>query len=136
MEPLDRQQAVALLKQHGITPTKQRIEIAQYLFAKPQHLSAEQVLEQVNAGRPRVSKATIYNTLNLFSRKGLVRAIVVDPNKVFFDSNTSEHHHFFNVDSGDLIDVPADGLRVENLPTAPEGTVATGVDVIIRIRGA
>lgn len=134
MEILDRHEAATRLKGHGITPTKQRIEIAQYLFARPQHVSAEQMLEQVNAERPRVSKATVYNTLNLFSRKGLVRSIVVDPTKVFYDSNTDAHHHFYNVDTGELTDVPSSYLRVENLPEPPEGTVLSGVEVVIRIR--
>lgn len=126
----------ALLKERGITPTQQRIEIAQLLFERPQHVSAEQLLEQVNRGRGRVSKATIYNTLNLFSRKGLVREIIVDPTKVFYDSNISRHHHFFNIDTGELTDVPPDGISVEQLPAVPAGTVLDGVDVIIRIRAA
>jgi Fur family iron response transcriptional regulator len=126
----------ALLKARGITPTQQRLEIAQLLFARPQHLSAEQLLEQVNQGRMRVSKATIYNTLNLFSRKGLVREIIVDPTKVFYDSNLSRHHHFFNVDTGELTDVPPDGIGLDQLPEVPAGTVLEGVDVIIRIRAA
>lgn len=134
MESLDRQTATALLKEHGITPTQQRIEIAQYLFAKPQHVSAEQVLALVNDGRPKVSKATIYNTLNLFSRKGLVREIIVDPTKVFYDSNVSEHHHFYNIDTGELSDVPLTAVRMEQLPEPPEGMVTEGIDVIIRVR--
>jgi Fur family iron response transcriptional regulator len=136
MTPAATPTVSALLKERGITPTQQRIEIAQLLFARPQHVSAEQLLEQVNRGRTRVSKATIYNTLNLFSRKGLVREIIVDPAKVFYDSNLSRHHHFFNVDTGELTDVPSDGIGLDQLPAVPVGTVLDGVDVIIRIRAA
>ena len=84
------------LQDKGVSPTQQRLEIAQILFARPQHLSAEEVLNIVNAQAPLVSKATVYNTLGLFARKGLVREVIVDPTKVFYDSNTTEHHHFYN----------------------------------------
>ena len=118
----------------GVTPTQQRIEIAQILFAKPQHLSAEQVMNLVNVDRPRVSKATVYNTLGLFAEKGLVKEVIVDPSKVFYDSNVSNHHHFYLLDSGELMDIETDELRIENIPTLPEGTVTDGIDVVIRVR--
>ena len=124
----------AQLKAHDITPTQQRIEIAQILFARPQHLSAEQVLSIVNENGQVASKATIYNTLGLFARKGLVREVIVDPTKVFYDSNTSNHHHFYNVDTGKLIDIDPDDVMLASLPLLPEGTAADGVDIIIRIR--
>ncbi len=133
---LSRHEVIALLQQQGITPTQQRIEIAHLLFARPQHLSAEQVLLQVNGEHHNVSKATVYNTLNLFARTGLVREVIVDPSKVFYDSNTIPHHHFFNVDSGELSDVPSNDLVLNNLPDAPPGTVVAGVDVIIRLHSA
>lgn len=122
------------LRAHEITPTQQRVDIARILFARPQHMSAEQVLSVVNREGQVVSKATIYNTLNLFARKGLVREVIVDPSKVFYDSNVSDHHHFFNVDSGELMDIDSSELSLDRLPTLPEGTQADGVDVIIRIR--
>lgn len=125
-----------MLYRHGVTPTQQRVDIGQMLFARPQHLSADQLLAQVNGEGNHVSKATVYNTLNLFARKGLVREVIVDPTKVFYDSNTSQHHHFFNVDTGDLTDVPLPTLTMEQLPPLPRGTVAAGVDVIIRLRSA
>ncbi len=123
-----------LLQQAGINPTQQRMDIAYLLFAKPQHLSAEQVLQIVNANSDAVSKATVYNTLGLFASKGLLREVIIDPNKVFYDSNTSAHHHFYNVDTGMLTDIEPDQVVVQKLPTLPEGTVAEGVDVIIRLR--
>ena len=122
------------LQNAGVSPTQQRMEIAQILFARPQHLSAEQVLNIVNAQGPVVSKATVYNTLGLFARKGLVREVIVDPTKVFYDSNTSEHHHFYNVDTGQLTDINNHELKLENMPLLPDGTEAEGVDVIIRVR--
>lgn len=125
---------IVRLKDAGVTPTQQRVEIAQILFAKPQHLSAEQVLAIVNSEGPVVSKATVYNTLGLFASKGLIREVIVDPTKVFYDSNTTEHHHFYNVDSGELIDVDSDTVSMANLPPLPEGTKAEAVDVIIRVR--
>ncbi|HLA75233.1 MAG TPA: Fur family transcriptional regulator [Gammaproteobacteria bacterium] len=125
---------VELLRAHGITPTHQRIEIAQILFAKPQHLSAEQILGLVNQQQALVSKATVYNTLGLFATQGLIREVIVDPTKVFYDSNTCSHHHFYNVDTGTLMDIESERVSLGALPTLPEGTVAAGVDVIIRVR--
>ena len=96
---------VALLAKRGIFVTQQRRIIAQALFARDQHLTAEQLYELVNRGPAKVAKATIYNTLSLFSEKGLVREIHVSASKTFYDSNTARHHHFYNVDTGDLIDM-------------------------------
>ena len=124
----------ALLRAHGINPTQQRIEIAQVLLARMQHLSAEQVLSEVNKGRALVSKATVYNTLGLFARKGLVREVIVDPSRVFYDSNVSAHHHFFNIDTGSLADIPPGVLDVMGLPEPPPGTTAVGIDVVVRVR--
>ena len=129
-----RHDMIDLLKQAGITPTQQRIEIAQILFTKPQHLSAEQVLAIVNSDSAIVSKATVYNTLGLFAKKGLVNEVIVDPTKVFYDSNVTDHHHFYNTDTGELTDVDANAVSLAGLPPLPEGTVAEGVDVIIRVR--
>ncbi|MBK1692504.1 Fur family transcriptional regulator [Ectothiorhodospira mobilis] len=132
----ERETVIRRLRQHGITPTQQRVEIARVLFERPQHLSAEQVLVRVNARESRVSKATVYNTLGLFARKGLVREIVVDPSKLFYDSNTSPHHHLFDMDSGQLRDVDLGQVDIGPLPDLPEGAQVEGVDVIIRVRQA
>jgi len=126
--------ATELLLEYGITPTQQRIEIAHILFARPQHVSAEQVLSQLNGEQQKASKATIYNTLGLFARKGLIREIIADPTKVFYDSNTSDHHHFYNVDTGAISDIEDGDMLVMNLPTPPEGTVGECIDIIYRIR--
>lgn len=125
-----------LLRKQGINPTQQRVEIAQIMLARPQHLSADQILDMVNRERATVSKATVYNTLRLFVEQGLVHEVIVDPSKVFYDSNTGAHHHIYNVDTGTLMDIEADRLTLPALPPLPEGTVAEGVDVIIRVRNS
>jgi Fur family iron response transcriptional regulator len=129
-----KQDVARMLRDHGVLPTQQRLMIARVLFECHQHYSADQVMSSVNEGRDRVSKATVYNTLGLFARNGLVREVIVDPTRVFYDPNTSSHHHFYNVDTGELIDIDSASLQISDLPELPGGTVAAGVDVIIRIR--
>ncbi len=132
--PQTIEQLIELLHSHGVSPTQQRLEIAQLLFAQPQHLSAEQILTLVNRKHKRVSKATVYNTLTLFVEHGLLREVIVDPSRVVYDSNLSAHHHFYNVDTGLLQDIPSELVNVAKLPAPPIGTVAAGVEVIIRVR--
>lgn len=129
-----REHVVTLLERHGVTATQQRVEVGQVLFACPQHLSADQILERVMAIGARVSKATIYNTLNLFSERGLVRTLTIDGDRQFYDPTTTPHHHFYNVDTGELTDIPADAVALSALPTPPAGTAHERVDVIIRVR--
>src|SRR3569623_3618461 len=132
---LNKEQVGALLRQHGISPTQQRVENASILFAQPQHLSAEQVLTLVNNGdQTRVSKATDYNTLGLFARKGLLREVIVDPTKVFYDPTTIPHHQYYNVDTDTLMEIPADAVGLGALQDLPAGKVAEEVDIIIRLR--
>ena len=123
-----------LLEQKGVMPTAQRLEVADILLSKPQHLSADQIIETLKARQSGVSKATVYNTLNLFGERGIVREIMVDPVRKFYDSTTHEHHHFYNLDSGELQDIPTDAIRLEALPTLPEGTVSDGIEVVIRVK--
>src|SRR6266545_2251814 len=123
-----------LLRRHGITPTHQRMEIAQVLFTRHEHLSADQILKWVNSRYAETSKATVYNTLKLFLEKKLIRELVVDPAKIVYDPNTEPHHHLYDVATGRLTDIPADNIRVVGLPPLPPGTVADGVDIIIRTR--
>jgi len=133
-QALSREKVAGLLRQHGITPTHQRIEIAHALFARGEHLSADRILALVNARHAETSKATVYNTLKLFLEKKLIRELIIDPAKVVYDPNTVAHHHFYDVVTGKLTDVPADDIRVSGLPPLPKGTVAEGVDIIIRTR--
>src|SRR3981081_1643859 len=95
------------LSQCGIRPTAQRIRIAVLLLSAPQHLSAEQILASMRSTGARVSKATVYNTLNLFAARGLIRQLSVDGSRAWFDSNVDAHYHFHDVATGALIDVPA-----------------------------
>lgn len=132
--PLTRGEVIDAMRKKGVNPTQQRVEIAQVLFSRPQHVSAEQVLAMVNKQRPVASKATIYNTLGLFASKGLVREVIVDPTKVFYDPTMSPHHHFYNVDTGQLLDVDPGCVVMGQLPQLPPGTVAEGVDVVIKVR--
>ncbi len=129
---MNRAAIISLLKQHDIMPTPQRVEIATVMLAEARHLSADQVLGQVAGGG--VSKATVYNTLGLFAARGLLRQVVVDSTKLFYDSNTTEHFHFYNVDDGTLTDVAAPEIPLEQLPQAPDGTCTESVDLVIRIR--
>jgi len=123
-----------LLARYDIAPTQQRRQIAQILFARPQHLSADQVLERVNQDDTVASKATVYNTLGLFARKGLIREVIVDPSKVFYDSNTSVHHHFYNIDTGLLQDIENQELNLQNVPALPAGVELDSIDIIVRVR--
>ena len=124
----------ALFAQHDIMPTPQRLEIARILLGAPQHLSAEQVMQRMHDAGSTVSKATVYNTLGLFAEKGLVRQVIVDPTRVFYDSTTVPHFHFYHVDTGSLEDIEPDLLPLSRLPRAPDGTEVCGVDVIVRVQ--
>ncbi|OGA31927.1 MAG: transcriptional repressor [Betaproteobacteria bacterium RIFCSPLOWO2_12_FULL_64_23] len=134
LEPSTRESVAEMLRTRGITPTHQRIEIALVLLEKRWHPSADQILAAVNVRCAETSKATVYNTLKLFLDKGLVRELIVDPNKVFYDSNTSVHHHFYDVVSGEITDIAAAGVRVDGLPPLPAGMVPAGIDIIVRTR--
>jgi Fur family transcriptional regulator, iron response regulator len=124
------------LARHGAKPTRQRLQLAELVFARPQHLSAEQVLQAAVSQGIRVSKATVYNTLNLFVECGLLRELVVDRDRVYYDSTVHSHHHFYNVDTGEMIDIPAASVSFAGVPEAPAGTEQDGVDVIIRVRNS
>jgi Fur family iron response transcriptional regulator len=132
--PLDRAQVVDLLVSRSITPTAQRVEIAQFLFARAQHISADHILASVNAAGGRVSKATVYNTLGLFVEKGIVREVLIKPERIFYDSNTHPHHHLYNADTGQLSDIDADAITVQGLPDLPSEVELEGVDLVIRVR--
>lgn len=122
------------LRGHGITPTNQRVEIARALFARSVHLSADDVFRLVNGPRRRVSKATVYNTLSLFVEKGLIRQVMADPSKAFYEPNTAPHHHFYDVSTGELTDIDGANVKVSGLPPLPKGTTLDGVDVVVRLR--
>ena len=131
---MSRSDILTLFEQHGILSTPQRLEVAEILLEKPQHLSAEQIIEQLREAGSTVSKATVYNTLNLFGERGLVREVMVDPARKFYDSTTSPHHHFYNMDTGELQDIPVDQVRFSELPPMPEGTRSESIELLIRVR--
>jgi len=124
------------LEAHGILPTAQRLRIAGVLLAAPQHMSAEQLLAQLKALGGRVSKATVYNTLNLFASRGLIRPLSVDGVRAWFDSNVEAHYHFHDVDSGALTDVAVPEVQFSRLPDVPAGMEVAGIDLVIRLRKA
>jgi len=126
--------AASLLREYGIKVTAQRSWIAANLFARPRHVSADQLYEAAMREGRGISRATVYNTLNLFLDRGLLRQVVVEPNRVFYDSNTSVHYHVYNRDTGMLSDFSVEEMRLSGLPPLPESTVSMGVDVIVRIR--
>lgn len=136
LSPRDPDRVVTLLRSHGITPTSQRIEIASVLFERCAHLAAEDVFNLVNTGSLRVSKATVYNTLGLFAERGLIREVIADPVRIFYDPNTAPHHHLYDASTGMLTDIPAEQVRISGLPSVPEGMRMEGIDVIVRVRPA
>ena len=125
-----------LLETAGVRCTRQRLLLANIMLEKPQHLSAEQIIDRLRNSGSTVSKATVYNTLGLFAEKGILREVNVDPSRVFYDTNNSSHHHFYNVDTGELSDIDSGQVPVDQLPNAPDGTVVDGVEVIIRVRNS
>ena len=122
------------LAHYGIRPTAQRVQIASLLLASPQHLSAEQILASLRSTGARVSKATVYNTLNLFAARGLIRQLSIDDTRSWFDSNIDPHYHFHDVESGALIDVPVPEVEFSRLPPPPPGMRVDGIELVIRLR--
>lgn len=123
-----------VLKKSGMRPTRQRLLLASLLFRDgDRHVTAEQLhVEAVQLGT-WISLATVYNTLNQFTEAGLLRLIAVEATKGYFDTNTSNHHHFFIENENRLVDIPQ-GLTVSNVPCPPPGTEITNIDVMVRIR--
>lgn len=125
----------AALRQAGLRPTRQRLALASLLFGKGnRHLSAENLHEEAVLARVPVSLATVYNTLNQFTEVGLLREVAVDGSKTYFDTNTSNHHHFFIEGDNMVVDIPESGLTVDDLPVPPPGMEIVRVDVVVRLR--
>ena len=130
---MQRADILAEFNRHGILPTAQRLEVAGILLAKPQHLSAEQIIERLRVNGSGVSKATVYNSLKLFCERGLINECLVDPERRFYDSTTEPHHHFYNVDTCELTDIDAQDVRFSSLPELPAGTESHSVEVLIKV---
>lgn len=129
--------ALELLRAAGLRPTRQRLALARLLFDKgDRHVTAEQLHGEALGAAVPVSLATVYNTLHQFIAAGLLREVVINPGRSYFDTNVSDHHHFFFEDTGKLVDIPGDRIGVTNLPSPPSGTAIRRVDVIIRVEHA
>jgi len=122
------------LRNVGLRPTRQRVALAQLLFAAgDRHVTAEALHEEAERVSFRISLATVYNTLNQFTQAGLLREVAVEGSKTYFDTNTSNHHHFFCESDNSLMDIPDDTVQVLGIPSAPAGKSITGIDVIVRL---
>jgi Fur family iron response transcriptional regulator len=125
------------LKAVGLRPTRQRLALLRLLAeGGDRHLTAEALHEEARGTGVAVSLATVYNTLHQFTSAGLLREVVVEAGRSYFDTNTSAHHHFLHQETGALVDIPTDRVRVSELPAPPEGTAIASVDVIVRLQNA
>lgn len=131
----DRSRTELKLRQAGLRPTRQRIALASLLFAKgDRHLTVEELHEEATVANVPVSLATVYNTLHQFTEAGLIRVLAVESAKTYFDTNTSDHHHFFIEGENEVLDIPLNNIAIDNLPEPPEGMEIAHVDVVIRLR--
>ncbi len=133
---MQRADILAKFEEHSILATPQRLEVASILLEKAQHMSADQIIHRLRKSGSSVSKATVYNTLNLFNERGLVKELFVDPDRRFYDSVTHAHHHFYNVDTGELTDIEDQELSISGLPDLPKGTEKDSVEILINVRNS
>ena len=133
--PSRRPCLTAVLRMAGLRPTRQRVALAELLFGgSHRHVSAEKLHAEANAARVNVSLATIYNSLHQFREAGLLREVAIDASRSYFDTDTSDHHHFYLEDEQRVIDIPASSIVIQNLPEPPKGMTVTHVDVVVRVR--
>ena len=124
----------AILRSADLRPTRQRVALGRLLFSgEDRHVTAEMLHEEVSGAGERISLATVYNTLHQFQRAGLIRELAIDGAKTYFDTNTSNHNHFFIESEGRVIDIPGEGLSVLGVPEPPEGTRISHIDVVVRL---
>ena len=131
---MTREEIERRLETAGVLPTSQRLDVAKIILSQPNHASADQILASIRSTGSQISKATVYNTLNLFVRRGLLRTVTVDPTRQFYDSTIKPHHHFYNVDSGELVDIEPEAVTMQVSTPLPDGTEQDGVEVVIRVR--
>jgi Fur family transcriptional regulator, iron response regulator len=125
----------AMLRDVGLRPTRQRMALGWILFAKgDRHITAEMLYEEASKAKVPVSLATVYNTLHQFTDMGLLRQVAVDGSKTYFDTNVSQHHHFFVEGENDLLDIPDTEVVVGKTPMPPEGYEVARIDVVVRLR--
>ena len=134
--PRSYAQALERLRRVGLRPTRQRLALAKLLFAQgDRHITAVQLHEEAQGAGVRISRASVYNSLHQFTEVGLLREGVVEPRHSYFDTNTTDHHHFYFEDDGRLMDIAGDRVEVARLPTPPAGTTLRRVDVTLRVAG-
>lgn len=131
---LSREQIAKEIQDCGLKPTEQRIRIAEILMRTPTHMTAEQILNVVRTSQDPISKATVYNTLKVLADHGLIRQIHLDPERSVYDSTRVPHHHFHDLDTGELTDINPSDIEFSRFPVLPEGMEAEGVEVVIRLR--
>ena len=130
-----RSELKAMLRKSGLRPTRQRMSLAEILYGQGhRHISAESLHSEAVTAKVPVSLATIYNTLHQFTTAGLLREVAVDGARTYFDTNTSEHHHFFVEDNNEVFDVPAGEVGVGKVPEPPPGYEISRIDVVVRLR--
>jgi Fur family transcriptional regulator, iron response regulator len=123
------------LRDAGLRPTQQRLALARLLFGKgDRHLCAEELHAEAVQAKVPVSLATVYNTLNQFKSAGLLRELAIEGDRSYFDTNTSNHFHFFDNEKHELMDIEADGVSVLGMPPVPTGKVIDRIDVIVRLK--
>lgn len=126
---------IGRLRLAGLRPTRQRLALATILFGSgDRHVSAESLHQEAVEARINVSLATVYNTLNQFKAAGMLREVAFEGDRTFFDTNTSNHFHYYLEDTGELVDIDTDDLKVIGLPPLPSGTQVDRIDVIVRLR--
>jgi Fur family iron response transcriptional regulator len=123
------------VREAGLRPTRQRVALAELLFAKgDRHLSAEELHEEALAAGVPVSLATVYNALHQFTGAGLLRILAVEGARTYFDTNTSDHYHYFVEGENKVFDIESSAVKVMNLPEPPEGMEIANVDIVVRLR--
>lgn len=126
---------IARLRAAGLRPTRQRVALGRLLFAGGhRHVTAESLHQEADKAGAPLSLATVYNTLHQFTGAGLLRQVIVDGAKTYFDTNTGDHHHFYFEDQGLLADIPGDDVHIEGLPRPPSGTEIDRVEVVVRLK--
>ncbi len=130
--PSSTREVTATLKSHGISPTRQRVALGRLILSRPQHLTADALYDMARARNVQVSRATVYNTLRLFSTRGLLNEVVIDDNAKYFDSNLQPHQHLFNTATGELTDLDSNKLSVTGIPKLPRNAHIEGIDIVIR----
>ena len=133
--PSRRPCLTAVLRMAGLRPTRQRVALAELLYSGPhRHVSAEELHAESLGANVNVSLATVYNALHQFQQAGLLREVAIDASRSYFDTDTSDHHHFYLEDEQRVVDIPAHSIAITGLPEAPRGMEITHVDVVVRVK--